>query len=83
MGARGRRYINRGKDAEDVCLHHAGEQTKSSHDNWENEWRDGQQNGDNHRPAHHVTEQTNRQSQRAGNFADDIKRQHDDCRLCV
>jgi len=55
--ARGGRDVNRGQDAEDVGLHHAGEQTERRHDDWEEERRDGEQNADNHRPAHHVPEQ--------------------------
>src|SRR5580658_1331111 len=50
--ARGSRDVNRGKDAEDVGLHHPGEQTERTHDDWEDEGRDGQQNAENHRPAH-------------------------------
>src|SRR5580700_11422623 len=43
-GARGGGDVNRGQDAEDVGLHHAGEQTKRRHHGRKDEWRDGQQN---------------------------------------
>ena len=81
--ARGGRDVNRGENAEDVCLDHAREQTERTHEDREDEGRDGQQNSENHRPAHHVAEQADRQGQRARKFADDVKRQHDDCRLHI
>ena len=43
----------------------------------------GEQDGDNHRPAHHVAEQTDGQGQRARKFADDVKWQHDERRLHI
>src|SRR5664279_4930408 len=39
--ARGGRDVNRGQDAEDIGLHHAGEQTERTHGNREDEGRDG------------------------------------------
>src|SRR5208282_1278956 len=62
---RGSRDVNRGQDTENVGLHHAGKQTERTHGDREDEGRDGQQNGENHRPTHHVAEQTDRQGQRA------------------
>ena len=81
--ARGGRDVDRGQDAEDVGLHHAGQQTERRHDDRKDEGRDGEQNADDHRPAHHVAEQADGQGQRAGEFADDIERQHDEGRLDV
>src|SRR5580698_9609583 len=52
--ARGGRDVNRGQYAEDVGLHHAGEQSERNHDDRKDEGRDRQQNADNHRSAHHV-----------------------------
>jgi hypothetical protein len=46
--------INRGQNTEDIGLYHASEQTERTHDNREDKWRNGQQNGEDHRPAHHV-----------------------------
>src|SRR5580698_8659085 len=81
--ARGGRDVDRGQDAENIGLHHAGEQPEGTHENRENEGRDGEQNGDDHRPAHHVAEQADRQGQGAGEFTDDVERQHDDSRFNV
>jgi hypothetical protein len=81
--ARGGRDIHRGQDAEDVGLHHAGEQSERRHDDRKDEGRDGEQDADDHRPAHHVAEQTDRQGQRARDLADDVERQHDERRLHV
>src|ERR1700733_4922330 len=55
--ARGGRDVDRGQDAENVGLHHAGEQAEGTHEDREDERRDGEQNGDDHRAAHHVAEQ--------------------------
>src|SRR4030042_6993344 len=74
--ARGGPDVNRRQNKEDVGLHHAGEQTKRRHDDRENEGRNREQDTDNHRPAHNVTEQTAGQGQRARNFAEDVKRQN-------
>ena len=81
--ADGGRDVDRGQDAEDVGLHHAGEQAEHRHDDRKKEGRDGQQNTDDHRPAHHVAEQADGQGQRARKFTDDVERQHDDRRLHV
>src|SRR5664279_122813 len=51
------RNINRSQDAENIGLHHAREQTERTHGDRENEGRNGQQNGENHRAAHHVAKQ--------------------------
>src|ERR1022692_1051038 len=59
------RNINRRQDAENVGLHHAGEQTERTHGDREDEGRDGQQYGENHRAAHHVAKQADRERQRA------------------
>src|ERR1700685_3687560 len=40
--------INRRENAEDVSLHHAGEQTQQRHHDRKDERRDGQQNRDDH-----------------------------------
>src|SRR5580704_862291 len=50
--ARGGRDVDRRENAENVGLHHAGEQAESTHENREDEGRDGEQNGDDHRAAH-------------------------------
>src|ERR1022692_2646271 len=63
--ARSGRNINRGQDAEDVGLHHAGAQTKRTHGDRKDEGRDGQQYGKNHRAAHHVAKQADREGQLA------------------
>src|SRR5450432_72977 len=63
--ADGSRNVNCGQNAEDVGLHNAREQTEQSHEDRKDEGRDGQQNRDDHRPAHHVAEQADGQSQRA------------------
>ena len=75
--------VDRGQDAEDVGLHHAGEQA-------EHVMTIGKMNGvivsrmrDDHRAAHHVAEQADGQRQRARELADDIERQHDERRLDV
>ena len=68
------RNVDRGQDAEDIGLHHPGEQTEEAHDDREDEGRDGQENADNHGPAHHIAEQADGQGQRAGEFADNVKR---------
>ena len=81
--SRGGRYVNGCQDAEDVGLHHAGEQTERRHDDREDEGRNGEQDTDNHRPAHHVSEQTDGQGQRARKFADNVKRQHNERRLHI
>src|ERR1700689_5512398 len=70
--SRGRRDVHRCQDAEDVGLHHAGEQTEHRHDDREDEGRNRKQDADNHRPAHHISEQTDGQGQRARKFADDV-----------
>src|SRR5665213_4226116 len=44
--ARGSRDVNRGEDAENVGLHHAGEQTESGHHDRKDEGRYGEQNAD-------------------------------------
>src|ERR1700733_3617331 len=49
--ARGGRNVNCGQDAEDVSLHHTGEQTEHRHEDGKDERSDGQQNCDDHRPA--------------------------------
>jgi hypothetical protein len=79
----GGRDVHRGQDEENVGLHHAGQQTERRHDDRKEERRDGQQNPDDHRSAHHVAEQTDGQGQRAGDLADQIERQHDERRLRV
>src|ERR1039458_3829417 len=71
------------QDAEEVGLHHAGEQTEHRHDDREDEGRNSEQDSNNHRPAHHVAEQTDGQGQRARQFADDVKWQHDERRLRI
>src|SRR5579871_2669472 len=81
--SRGRRDVHRCQDAEDVGLHHAGELTEQRHDDRKDEWRNGEQDGDNHRSAHHVAEQADSQGQRARKFADNIKWQHDKRRLRI
>src|SRR5271165_5830730 len=60
--------VHRRQDAENVGLHHACEQTEHRHDDREEEGRNGEQDRDNHRPAHHVPEQTDGQGQRARKF---------------
>src|SRR5664279_1132411 len=55
---RGGRNVNRCQDAENVGLHHAGEQTEHRHDDREDEGRNREQDTDNHGPAHHIAEQT-------------------------
>src|ERR1019366_2589802 len=64
-GSRGSRDVNRGQDTEDVGLHHAGQQSERTHGDREDEGRDGQQNGEYHRPAHHIAEQADGQGQGA------------------
>src|ERR1019366_1948174 len=81
--SRGGRDVYRCQDAEDVGLHHSGELTEQRHDDRKEEGRNGEQDRDNHRPAHHVAEQTDSQGQRAREFADDIKWQHDKRRLRI
>ena len=70
--------VNRGQDEENIGLHHPGEQTEHRHDDWEDEGRDGEQNADDHHPAHHVAEQTDGQGQCARELADDVERQHEE-----
>src|ERR1039458_4392590 len=41
---RGGGDVNRRQDAENVGLHHAGQQTEQRHDDWKNERRDRDQN---------------------------------------
>src|ERR1035441_5007900 len=53
--ARGGGDVNRRQNAENVGLHHAGQQTEQRHDDWKNERRDREQNRNNHRAAHHVS----------------------------
>src|ERR1039458_486807 len=75
--ARGGGDVNRRQNAENVGLHHAGQQAKQRHYDWKNEGRNGQQNRDDHRPAHHVAKQADGQGERPRKFADDVKWQHD------
>src|SRR5664280_2493727 len=56
-----RRDVNSRQNAEDISLHHASQQTEYGHDDRENERRNSQQNTDDHRSAHHIAEQSNRQ----------------------
>src|ERR1022692_345178 len=69
--SRSGRDIHRRQDAEDIGLHHAGEQAQHRHNDREDEGRDGEQDADNHRSAHHVAEQTDGQGERTRKFADD------------
>ena len=64
-GSRGGCDVNGGEDAENVSLHHAGEQTEQVHKDREEEGRDRQQDADNQRPAHDVAEQSDGQGKRA------------------
>ncbi len=82
-GTRGGGDVDRGQDAEDVGLHHAGEQAQQGHDDREEEGRNRQQDAGDHRAAHHVAEQAHGERQRARRFADDVERQHQDRRLQV
>src|SRR5271169_5591674 len=52
--ARGGRDVHRCQDAENVGLHHSGEEAKGRHKDRKDERRNREQDGDNHRPAHHV-----------------------------
>src|SRR5271170_84112 len=56
-GSRGGCDVNGCEDAENVSLHHAGEQTEQVHKDREYEGRDRQQDADNQRPTHDVAEQ--------------------------
>src|ERR1039458_9139529 len=55
--SRGGRDVHRCQNAENVSLHHSGEQAERRHKNRKDEGRNREQDGDNHRPAHHVAEQ--------------------------
>src|SRR5664279_2935548 len=48
--------VNPRQDAEYIGLHHTGEQTERRHDNRKDQGCNREQDGDNHRPAHHVAE---------------------------
>jgi hypothetical protein len=52
------------QDAENGGLHHTRELTEQRHDDGEDEGRNSQLDADNHRPAHHIAEQTDGQGQR-------------------
>src|ERR1700683_3610505 len=71
--ARGGRDVNSGQNAEDVSLHHAGEQTEQVHEDRKDQRRDRQQDADDHRPAHDVAEQADGQGKGAREFADDVE----------
>ena len=61
--ARCGRDVDRGEDAEDVGLHHSGEQPEVVM-TIGSMWSDREQDANDHPPAHHVAEQADGQGQR-------------------
>lgn len=71
-------YEYRSKNTEYIGLYHADQESQHAHDRWKYKRRYRKQDSNRDFAAHHIAEEPNCESQSAGEFADDIERQHDE-----